>query len=315
MLLTITLIGLPAGIYNFAGWLVIPLAFVGGGLGLLRAWLLAHDAGHRALVNNKVLNNLLGSIFAAPTLYPFSALARAHAYHHCFLNDADLDTTWRPWTRKAYEKKSGLEKFLYRAVRHKMWFLGSFFHLLIFHFWTEEIKLRNTAKVILEKAVSLALLVFLFGVFLFKPKFFLAVILIQYLGFHFFLSTISYIQHSFPAFSDDKKTAKYWDLTSKNETKRVSPQEVALRTIDWRFPKWFEFLIMYINLHTVHHAFPHLPFYRLPAYSQKLRRTIAIDMRIFRLKDLLAVIDNCHFVNEPNKDGTLLWYTRNRIAP
>ena len=104
IVVTLVLLAAPMMLsFRITLWLM-PICIILGGVGILRCWLISHEASHRTLHQNRLLSEALGVLFSVPTLYPFYSLARAHKLHHVHLSIVDKDTTWNPWSRSRYDQ-------------------------------------------------------------------------------------------------------------------------------------------------------------------------------------------------------------------
>lgn len=76
---------------GFVGLLPIPAAGVAAAFLAYWAFTPVHDATHRSLSKNKILNDGLGWLCGVPLLSPFSAFRYMHLTHHKYTNDPERD--------------------------------------------------------------------------------------------------------------------------------------------------------------------------------------------------------------------------------
>lgn len=82
-------------------------------------FVIGHDCGHRSFSSNKLLEDIVGTLFFAPLLYPFEPWRIKHNKHHAITNMLDEDTAWHPIMKEEYEAMGPVTKFVITG------FLGS----------------------------------------------------------------------------------------------------------------------------------------------------------------------------------------------
>lgn len=74
----------------------LPIAWAISGTAFTGWFVIGHDCGHRAFSKNKLLEDIVGTFFFAPLIYPFEPWRIKHNQHHAFTNKLVSDTAWHP---------------------------------------------------------------------------------------------------------------------------------------------------------------------------------------------------------------------------
>ena len=107
------------------GWNFIPLQMAFLPLWILYAavtgtvatgcWVIAHECGHGAFSDNKLLQDPVGYILHTALLVPYMSWQRSHAVHHAFTNHITLGETHVPYTAESGKKTLAQRSFLIKA--------------------------------------------------------------------------------------------------------------------------------------------------------------------------------------------------------
>ena len=107
------------------GWNFIPLQMAFLPLWILYAavtgtvatgcWVIAHECGHGAFSDNKLLQDTVGYILHTALLVPYMSWQRSHAVHHAFTNHITLGETHVPYTAESGKKTLAQRSFLIKA--------------------------------------------------------------------------------------------------------------------------------------------------------------------------------------------------------
>lgn len=84
------------------GWLLYPVYWVAQGTAFLGLWVLAHECGHDAFSEFKLINNIVGGTIHSLLLIPYFSWKYSHAAHHIATNDYDRDTGFIPFKRSKF---------------------------------------------------------------------------------------------------------------------------------------------------------------------------------------------------------------------
>lgn len=107
------------------GWNFIPLQIAFWPLWLLYAavtgtvatgcWVVAHECGHGAFSDNKVLQDTVGYILHTALMVPYMSWQRSHAVHHAFTNHITQGETHVPYTLESGKKTLAQRSFLIKT--------------------------------------------------------------------------------------------------------------------------------------------------------------------------------------------------------
>lgn len=112
----------------------IPLKVLGSVLmafGIVRLFMIGHDACHGSLFKHPALNHLFGRIAFLPSLTAFSLWDVGHnVAHHSFNNLKGRDQVWTPFSKEEFDRLSPLRQALERIYRSGLgWGLYYFLEL------------------------------------------------------------------------------------------------------------------------------------------------------------------------------------------
>lgn len=86
--------------------------------GIVRLFLIGHDACHGAYFKNSTLNSIFGRIAFLPSMTPYSLWDVGHnVAHHGFNNLKGRDQVWAPFSKEEFDALPGYRKTLERVYR------------------------------------------------------------------------------------------------------------------------------------------------------------------------------------------------------
>ncbi|MBK5416147.1 fatty acid desaturase family protein [Pseudomonas sp. TH31] len=234
------------------------LALVLAGLAVIQIYLISHEALHGSASSNRKLNNFIGHFNGWLIALPFLVRRRYHMAHH----------TWTAHPVNDPENKSMIEKFsvMTRKQERTLEFMWKHWIPMIAanHFlanWRAPFvaraqgdrssKIMNEirfARIYIAGYIIVAAIALAFGRLAELTCFYLAVWLILF----FMVELLNLPHHAeAPLLAKDADRLQFWEQDT------VSHDCGSL-------PLWSRFIILNFNLHIVHHAFPSVPWYRLP---------------------------------------------------
>jgi omega-6 fatty acid desaturase (delta-12 desaturase) len=234
--------------------LTLALAIPAAGF-MIRAFILFHDCGHNSLFPSTKANRLVGFWLGVLVLTPSEEWWHAHAIHHATAGNldkrgiGDVET----WTVKEYLAAPWYRRWMYRAIRNPLVFLGLgplFMFLVVNRLPIPKFGRRETTNVLLTDLAILTMVGVLSLVIGLK-----AYVMIQLpvlwiagiIGIWLF-----YIQHQF----EDM----YW--VPNDQWDYVSS---ALKGASYyRMPAVLRWFTGNIGFHHIHHLNPRIPNYELP---------------------------------------------------
>jgi len=223
------------------------------GFWFYRLYIFGHEASHWKLFDNKIINDIIGSIFLFPILTPINIFRKIHNYHHGFNRKNYKTSCLDTFTTK---KLNGLKKIYFYSIWYLAIFAGGMFlHSLVsvvlflfippfvsrkispaFNNWT--MKNQITAILLFLSAIGFHSVIYL----IFGIEIYLYVLAFPLLSFAWILSMFVYIFHYRTTVGDATK----YNARSLN---RVS------------FLSW---ILMNFNQHATHHQKPDISWYDLP---------------------------------------------------
>jgi fatty acid desaturase len=245
------LAGLP-GLACTAGFVLTTLA-------MAHLYLLQHETIHQCVFRTGRANRLLGRALSFALVYPFAARQQAHLAHHRWTGHPEGD----PTNRRLIAGLGALSP----AVRQRM--------DLLWKLWWPQIALREQFALCRStwqagrprgKARFPWLPCALGGYLLLIAALaangvlgeFLLWYLPSWLGLQIVIELINLPHHSESQLIDDSRPYEFW---------RQAEVTHSCRSI----PIWSSVCLLNFNLHTAHHLFPTVPWYRLPRADRLLR--------------------------------------------
>jgi omega-6 fatty acid desaturase (delta-12 desaturase) len=223
-------------------------------------WVMAHECGHQAFSEYRVVNDSVGFVIHSTLLVPYWAWANTHSLHHSNSNSMERDTVFVPVTVRA--EKHSLFWRVFGILR--MVTIGWWVYLLLDvagpprdEAWTSHFNpfcslFRTTAQKIGCIASSVGLLAWLYVLKLVAAEYGWTAVLfhyfIPYVVVNFWLVSITFLQHSDPA------VPKYYPA-------EWTWLRGALGTVDRDYGIFNIILHHITDTHVVHHIFSKMPFY------------------------------------------------------
>ena len=112
-------------IIDYSYWLVLPLAFLAGGL-VVRLFIFFHDCGHFSFFKSSKANHLVGSILGVLVFTPYYQWRQSHAVHHATAGNLDKRGAGDVWTLTVEEFLAApwWKQFFYRVYRNPLIMFG-----------------------------------------------------------------------------------------------------------------------------------------------------------------------------------------------
>lgn len=292
VLINVLMVGLGYWGIASAPSFLLPLFWIFTGTALTGFFVIAHDCGHRSFANRKWVNDLVGHVLMLPLIYPFHGWRIQHNVHHKHTNKLDVDNAWNPPSPEFYAGVPALWRPLFKAVRWRLWWLGSIGHWAMMHFdWRQfQGKQREQVKFSALVVIAFAVVAFpilfattgLWGVFKFW--------LMPWMVYHFWMSTFTLVHHTAP------------DIPFRTADKWNEAEAQLSGTVHCVYPGWVEFLCHDINVHVPHHLSTAIPWYNLRSAHSSLRQNWRDSLYECRFSWSLMkkITDKCHFYHPDN---------------
>lgn len=277
---------------TFAPWYLLPICWIYTGTALTGFFVIGHDCGHRSFSNRNWINNLVGHLMFLPLIFPFHPWRLKHDHHHLHTNKMDEDNAWYPFTESLYHEVKPYERFIYRLIRSKLWWLGSVIHWANLHFNPSLFPEKHQKDIIFSAGLVIAYgaiafpLMFMAGGIFGWINFFL----MPWLVYHFWMSTFTIVHHTMP------------DIPFKYAEKWNAAQEQLTGTVHCEYPLWVELLCHHINVHIPHHISTGIPSYNLRKAHKSLKENWGeyLYETNFNWELMDTISSTCHIYDELN---------------
>ena len=267
-------------------WYCLPVTWIFTGTALTGWFVIGHDCGHRSFAKRRWVNDLVGHIAFLPLIYPFHCWRILHDYHHLHTNKLGVDNAWDPVTPEAHAASPVIVQVFYRAIRGRLWWIGSIFHWALLHFKLSNFADRDRNKVILSISTVVVFAAILFPTLIITTGVwgFVKFWLMPWLVYHFWMSTFTIVHHTVPEIHF--KPADQWKAGEAQLT----------GTVHCDYPRWVEILCHDINVHIPHHVSVAIPSYNLRKAHASLKESYGphLQERTFSWKLMKEISDRCH---------------------
>ncbi|MDH4619056.1 fatty acid desaturase [Brevibacillus sp. AY1] len=234
-------------------WLTLPILIVASGF-MIRTFILFHDCCHQSFFNNRLANDILGTITGVLTHVPYEQWKNAHAIHHATSSNLDKRGVGDIWimTVNEYESAPFWLQIAYRIYRHPivMFGLGPIYVFLFqYRFNRKGAKNRERLNTYLTNVLLIAYYLVMCWAVGWETF-----LLIQ--GPIFYLSGLFgiwlfYVQHQFE------------DSYFENEEEWSYVKAAVEGSSYYQLPKPLQWITGNIGFHHVHHLSPKVPNYNL----------------------------------------------------
>ncbi|NET39383.1 MAG: fatty acid desaturase [Cyanothece sp. SIO1E1] len=286
VLLNVLAVGLGYLVIAFLPWFCLPLAWIFTGTALTGFFVIGHDCGHRSFAKRRWVNDWVGHMIMLPLIYPFHSWRLLHDHHHVHTNKLDVDNAWEPWQFEAHEDTNFLVYWFYKAIRGRLWWLGSIIHWSCLHFDLSNFSTRDHGKVKTSIRAVVIFAALFFPTLIWATGFWGLVKfwLMPWLVYHFWMSTFTLVHHTAPDIQFHP--AENWDAA----------QAQLAGTVHCTYPGWVEFLCHDINVHVPHHISTAIPSYNLRLAHQSLQQNWGNYLRecTFSWSLMKQITDRCH---------------------
>lgn len=297
---------------SWAPYVLWPVYWVVQGVVWTGLWVIAHECGHQAFSDYKVVNDAVGLVVHSFLLVPYHSWRISHGNHHkntCSLED---DEVFVPPTRSMVEDMLDESPIVNLLQIVAMLTLGWPMYLFTnavgpdkykgvanshFNPYSQLFRSRDRAGVVLSVVVLAAMVT---GLYWFTQTYgvgnMVCFYLIPYLIVNYHLVLITFLQHTDEYIPHYRGPAYSW-------------LRGALATVDRSFGPLVDWQIHHIaDTHVAHHLFSTMPFY----HAQEATRAIRKVLGPYYLKDdtpiwpaLWKAWNKCRFVED---EGNVVFY-------
>lgn len=223
-------------------------------------FLFTHDAIHHTLTGWVWFDEIFPRILAWPMLWYHGIYCALHRIHHK-MNGNDIDDPERPqYTEAEYRAASPMKRWL---IRNQWWlncFVWGGFGFLFKHYWQAYLFYRKSREVRLNVWTDLAGVIVTQGLINYW-----AISTGMWLrAFLFFLV----LERIMGCFHQMRSAIEHYGLWGR----AANPYETQLRNSrNIRTNGAVSLYMDHLNYHSVHHAFPRIPFYRLREAHERIQ--------------------------------------------
>lgn len=284
-----SIVSFSASLYliSISPWYMLPFAWALAGTAFTGWFVVGHDCGHRSFCQNKLLEDIVGTLAFMPLIYPFEPWRIKHNHHHAHTNKLVEDTAWHPVREEEMAKwdastRNAFKLFLGTPL--KLW--ASVGHWAVWHFDLKKYTEAQRPRVIISllavfafMAIGWPALIYYTGIEGWAKYW-----LMPWLGYHFWMSTFTVVHHTAPHIPF--KPADEWNAAKAQLS----------GTVHCNYPRWVEFLTHDINVHVPHHVNSKIPWYNLRAATDSLRQNWGEYMTeaTFNWRMVKAICTECH---------------------
>ncbi len=234
-------------------WLTLPLILVASGF-MVRTFILFHDCCHGSFFNNRLANDILGTITGVLTLVPYEQWKHSHSIHHGTSSNLDKRGTGDMWllTVDEYAASPLWRKIYYRIYRNPVVMFGIgpiAVFLLQYRFNVKGARRKERNNTYLTNVLIVTLYALLSWAIGWQ-----AFLMIQ--GPIFFISGLSgiwlfYVQHQFE------------DSYFEHQDEWSYVNAAVDGSSYYKLPKVLQWITGNIGFHHIHHLSPRVPNYNL----------------------------------------------------
>eukprot|EP00210_Caulerpa_lentillifera_P001843 g1772.t1 len=260
--ITFFAVGSSLALVGISPWYLLPFTWTLAGTAATGLFVIGHDCGHRSFSENKLVEDIVGSLCFAPLVYPFEPWRIKHNHHHAHTNKLEEDTAWHPLTQEKMQELDSIQRPLFAAFLAsplKCW--ASIGHWWELHFDKDKFTAKQLPKVIISWSIvgAFALGVLPFIVCNYGWWTLVKFWLVPWLGYHFWMSTFTMVHHTAPHIPFKK--AEDWNAAKAQLSGSVHCD----------YPAWVDFLTHDISWHVPHHVSSKIPWYNLRTATESLR--------------------------------------------
>ena len=275
------------------------------GVMFMALFVVGHDAGHRSFSNSTKLNNFVGHITTSICLWPFHIWRLSHDIHHKHTHNIKKEIAWRPMTIAQFNRRTPMQKTLYRLTRTGMVFLSSI--IFTWFFFKDGLKGRRSEffdkkdmpqiqfSIYFTLALNFVMILGSISIAGFYGLLYLYIV--PQLVFQLLLSTYTYFHHTVP------------DRNFLAEDDWSMERSQLANTIHVKYPKLLEWANHDIMVHVPHHICVGIPHYNLRLAHKALKNAYpeVVKEHVLNGKLIKDALKTCHLVKDNKKQEDLEW--------
>ncbi|KAH7432887.1 hypothetical protein KP509_07G044600 [Ceratopteris richardii] len=288
----ISVVSYVAGLFMIskAPWYLLPLAWAWTGTAITGFFVIGHDCAHKSFSNNKLIEDIVGTLAFLPLIYPYEPWRFKHDRHHAKTNMLVEDTAWHPVVKEEYDEFPPYLQLALKLAMGPLRCWASIGHWLGWHFQLSNFRPSEQNRVKISLACVFAFMAIGWPLIIYKTgivgwvKFWL----MPWLGYHFWMSTFTMVHHTAPHIPF--KDVKNWN----------SAQAQLGGTVHCDYPRWIEVLCHDISVHIPHHISQKIPSYNLRLANESLRKNWGqyLNEARWNWRLMKTIMTDCHVYDE-----------------
>lgn len=241
-------------------WL-LPLWFLHGQV-LVGLFVLGHDCGHYTFSKNKKINLLIGYLSMSPLGNGLFTWKLTHDHHHAHTQKRGQEVDWskRLLTEEEFRKTTWQKNFVTRfgyllpfGIFYWVGFNAIYRGIKKREILNRELTDQQSRSVLISNLVMILVMVVLYGVLAYLTGFW------GMFKYHGIPATVAMMTGYYLLIIQHANPDSIW----YEEKSWTSTLGQLASTFDVRFPRFFEWLWLDINIHVPHHVAPNIPWYHL----------------------------------------------------
>lgn len=293
---------------EWSSYILWPIYWVCQGVVFTGLWVLAHECGHQAFSDYKIVNDTVGLIVHSGLMVPYFSWKISHRNHHANTGSLENDEVFVPARRHTFSKMEMVKETpLYSAYLIFLMLTVGWMPGYLFVNTGGPAKYYNKARshfnpnsdlfkpqdyweiVISDLGLAFYLSIFAWAIYSFGLSTWLCMYFVPYLIVNYHLVLITYLQHTdvyMPHFDETEWT---W-------------LRGALCTVDRSFGPVLDYFFHHItDTHVAHHLFSYMPFYHAEEATEHVKRVLGK----YHMKDDTRIptavwrsFRNCKFIED-----------------
>jgi len=295
-----------------------PLYWIGQGIICTGIWVLAHECGHQAFSDSKLINDVVGWVLHSSLLVPYYSWKISHSLHHKGTNHLIKDQVFVPKTKKDKFSNDSQGSFLdfmkdspiYQVYQMLSMLLLGWPLYLLFNVsgpkYSQNSSHFDPNSLIFEKKHFHQIVISDIGIFLtlsvltyYSFQHSLTQVMfyygIPYLMVNFWLVLITYLQHTDPVIPHYRD--QDWNFIRG-----------ALSTVDRDFGVLNHLFHHITDTHIVHHLFSTMPHYNAVEATKRIRKVLGPYYQSDSTHWAVALWNNLKYCSYVDDEGSILFW-------
>ncbi len=272
-------------------------------VGIVRLFLIGHDACHGSYFGVKALNSIIGRIAFLPSLTAFSLWDVGHnVAHHGFNNLKGRDQVWAPMTKAEYDSATRLRRFSERFYRSGLGYGAYYFYELWWkklYFATKKqigatrARYRWDSVLVTAGAIAWASIIVVVARRTDQNVWLLLLLglALPFALWNSVMGFVVYVHHTHPAIA--------W-FQKRQEWQRFRAYLTA--TANVKLPWGLDHVMHNIMEHNAHHLNPRIPMFALRRAQNLLKEKFAGEFQVYHMnwREFRRCVKSCKLYDFAN---------------